>query len=353
MARIEKNKNFLEFYVGENTTPYKLDMNTGMFYGLRGSVVQKMPNGVPSLIDHCWHNSNVLRYLHNVHYNRGVSYSKAIMHHLDVIKLLDRVDSLNMGVVNWHYYDIERNVDTLNRGFSLLVAYIKEHGIGCNLDDFCNVIALDLFLKEHNLAIDEHFTESMARFLLDYAQEFTKEQIKFIVYFLTRGVWEYHNQDRYAIIAILRRFFQYADYIDWKVEKSDFFRQYINISRTYYLKKEEYDAKVLRMVQEKHKTALQFEDNNFVVVIPTTPQEFITEGERQHNCVGGYVSSVMKEHTNVIFIRQKSALDTPYITCEVKNGRIWQFLTAYNRPIYDTDIVEFRKAYEQHLRANW
>lgn len=82
---------------------------------------------------------------------------------------------------------------------------------------------------------------------------------------------------------------------------------------------------------------LFFEDENFTVLIPTTANE----ADYQDNCVFRlYYPRVKDCSTHVVFIRKKSDIDTPYITCEVNNcGNIIQYLTRFNR---DDDAKAFK-----------
>ena len=40
---ISKDKNFILMQIDGKTKPYRFDINTGIIYGLRNSVIQKMP----------------------------------------------------------------------------------------------------------------------------------------------------------------------------------------------------------------------------------------------------------------------------------------------------------------------
>ena len=70
---------------------------------------------------------------------------------------------------------------------------------------------------------------------------------------------------------------------------------------------------------------LEFNDDNYCVVIPKGPNDLIEEGNALHHCVGGYVRSVAEGQTNIVFIRKKDEIDTPFFTVEVSNkGNIEQ-----------------------------
>lgn len=100
---------------------------------------------------------------------------------------------------------------------------------------------------------------------------------------------------------------------------------------------------------------LFFEDENFIVLIPTTAEEFKAEAHYQHNCVFNvYYPDVRDLRTHVVFIRKKDDVNTPFITCEVTNkGKIKQYLARFNEKVKDEKAVEFRHKYQQFLSEHF
>lgn len=100
---------------------------------------------------------------------------------------------------------------------------------------------------------------------------------------------------------------------------------------------------------------LRYENNTFTVLVPTTAIEFKAEADYQDNCVFRlYYPKVKKYETHVVFIRRKSNIDTPYITCEVdNNGRIVQYLTRFNKCVQSEDAKAFKHEYQQYLKQNF
>ena len=70
-----------------------------------------------------------------------------------------------------------------------------------------------------------------------------------------------------------------------------------------------------------------------IVIVPEHVSDLISEGEKQHNCVGGYMDRVAKGLTDVVFIRKDKAPEQSYITMEIHNGRIIQARTKNNGPL--------------------
>lgn len=107
-----------------------------------------------------------------------------------------------------------------------------------------------------------------------------------------------------------------------------------------------------KMCIEYQKNApLFFENEDFIVLIPTTAKEFKEEADHQQNCVFRlYYPHVKECKTHVVFIRKKADIDTPYITCEVNNhGSIIQYLTKCNQNVTEDSAKAFKAAYQNYL----
>lgn len=103
---------------------------------------------------------------------------------------------------------------------------------------------------------------------------------------------------------------------------------------------------------------LAFEDNNFVVLVPTVAKEFEAEADYQSNCVyRAYYPKVLKRETHIVFIRHKAEPEKPYITCEVNNdGKIIQYLTRFNNRVdWETDELgfQFQAIYANYLSEHF
>lgn len=76
---------------------------------------------------------------------------------------------------------------------------------------------------------------------------------------------------------------------------------------------------------------LHYRDSDWVVVPLLSAGDFHREAQQQHNCVERiYMEQVRKGLTHVVSLRLACQPDRSYITCEVKNGKIMQWLTANN-----------------------
>lgn len=93
-----------------------------------------------------------------------------------------------------------------------------------------------------------------------------------------------------------------------------------------------------------------FEDDEYVIVVPQTPQEVAEEATNQHNCLRSYMTRIRNGQTAVVFIRRKIDVESSYVTCEVLGGKLTQCNGAFNRSPFASDphlarfVHEWKKA---------
>ena len=338
MGRMVKNKNLIEFYVDGKTKPYVLDLNTGVLCGLRGSALVNVPPAVCQVARQYVRNSNVMRLLYNGY--RPSNYA-------DLYAFADKLDAIGYtaGVSDLMRAD---NVLGIIK-FKDLAKYLNNGG---SLWDYLTTVLEQNWYVEMNLTIDDHFTEPMAKFLYNNFKGESKEVIHRFAYYLARGLREYHYSD-WELRDRLRDYKRFCDLLEIPMEKGDFFRLYINAKRAYTQKKDTLMNKGIENYQNENRNALAFENDEFIVVIPTTNQELVAEGMAQDNCVGGYGERIANRNCNVVFIRAKSAPEQSYITCEVCGGHIYQYLARFNHRVADENALAFKALYQAHLSTHW
>lgn len=69
---------------------------------------------------------------------------------------------------------------------------------------------------------------------------------------------------------------------------------------------------------------LAFEDDEYIIMIPTKPSDLINEGHNLHHCVGGYVKYVISGKSKILLCRKKSDPCKSYMTIEVLKNEIVQ-----------------------------
>lgn len=351
MSEIKKNKNLLEFWIDGKAKPYVVDIATGKLYGLRGGEIQNIPAAMDALIrTDCTHFAVAAIRFYGVHTAEA-----------SLLSLCDRIDALGYRVDQSEILTghLRNNCQFLTKHFKEFAAYLADHfnEYDC-VRDFIRQHGTRAFCAEHHLVANDLLTQEMIDWLVSQAITYQYEwAVKYpseCAYFLSRGLWEFFAGDTYRLKEYLKNMAFLCDKLNVKMEKSDFFRQYINLAREYNRRKNELDRVAFTSAQNAHLAALTYENDEFVVVIPQSTADLETEGRLQHNCVGGYGDRVKDGHRNVVFIRKKNDVNTPFITCDIlPDGRINQYLLRYNNNVTDDLALAFKAEYEEHLRANW
>lgn len=78
--------------------------------------------------------------------------------------------------------------------------------------------------------------------------------------------------------------------------------------------------KKFEKLQEKRIEKYEEIGDEFAVIVPKELNDLVKEGSRLHHCVGSYVERHAYGDTNILFLRRKEELDTPFYTIEVTNG---------------------------------
>lgn len=349
MGRIEKDKNLYRFYVDGKNKPYVLDVNTGIILGLRGTAVNTIPPLVKKTLNELWYrqgftDTSVLRLMYNDYRPQNYAELYAFADKLDAIGYTASVYELSN--ICPHLADIQ---------FKDLAKWLKENE-GCDVRDYLFIRMKDIWCAKMGLRADEHLTQPMIDWLYGQMNDnrYSKEDIQCFAYYLARGLWEYYDDDRYGMRSCINKFIKYTTALEIPMEKGDFFRQYINAQRAYRINEDTLVNKLITKNQQKRLSALSFENEAFVVIVPTTKEELRAEGESQRNCVGGYGHRIADGERNVVFIRRKSDPTHSYITCDImSDGAINQYLAWGNRYPTDADALAFKRLYQQHLSTHW
>jgi hypothetical protein len=176
---------------------------------------------------------------------------------------------------------------------------------------------------------------------------FTKTDISKLFKTLNYGMW--NTTFKHAIATYLTN----CKYLEKKPEKTrDIVREMVETNRLAELKRQQ-EKNILLEKFSKENTNLFFEDENYTIVIPKSVDDFVTEGEKQKNCVGGYVDYVIKGQSLVVFIREKTNPEVPFITCEITPNKktIVQFLIAHNRVVTENSALLFKQKYQTYLNT--
>jgi len=342
MSEIKRNKGIIEFWADGKTKPYILDINRGAFLGLRGNVLQNIPIAVRNMARQSLSikPSGVMRLVLNGYIETEL-YSWA-----------DRFDNIGYHPTIWELGCVFPKLPS-NFDLGKFVKWLKENP-NEDLEYYIKVCCKEEWLKATGLHADEMLTERMIDWIYGHFREQSIHNIKVIAYWLTRGVWEYHSHDIYNLTVRIQQMCNYANELGWTLEKSDYFRQCINLYRAHQQTKDEQANRLMNEYQEFHRNALTFETETHIVIIPTTVEELRNEGNAQGNCVGGYGSSIAEKRLNVVFVRRKSNPNKSYITCDIDRcGHINQYLASCNNSVSNEEDLAFKELFQSHLLANW
>ena len=366
MFEITKDRNLLSIRLYETqTTPYVLDINTGIFLGQQGKPIKTNPRYWKENVTRAVRDLDDNHPLRNIVYalymvaDCGRNVATTFHNHADWLKMLrlsDRFQSIGY-TMDYGSVCSLRSADISDADFKAFVKYLKDNP-NVTYSEWESITRFDRWCAEYHLTIDEHFTRPMAEMLYARRGTIDDNDMKWYAYYLARGLYDFggFTQNRGSVMGWIRTYLEKVRAMGQEPQRGDFIRLYTDAVRTYELRKAEFDNRAIAEHQNSKLHALQFEDENFIVKVPMTSAEFIAEGEAQSNCVGRlYLPKVIEHACHIVFVRRKCDPETSYITCEVYNdGSIGQYLMRYNNSIpYESIEREFKEKYQKFLKENW
>lgn len=200
------------------------------------------------------------------------------------------------------------------------------------------------YLPEKIIPLISIANTEMKKYLIEDAQK--------IAFRYEHENWDCLNEEFYGdkyIYSYVRRYIQLCNLLHHE-------RTYKNLYQSICMMEKEKTLMADKACLEYQQNApLFFEDKNFTVLIPTTADEFKEEADYQQNCVFRlYYPKVRACSTHVVFIRKKSDINTPYITCEITDcGEIIQYLARFNHEVTDDNAKAFKIAYQKYLHEHF
>lgn len=357
MITITKDKNILKIEVSGTSGFYSLDINSGIFYGKKGSPIKTYPMTKYDL-SHAFRNMNTalgsaLGYIVNWGECQTATLRRA--DRIESFMGADKVDGLALGVRFDYSPD---DYAFINKNFTAFVKYVKETTADGTPFDYEKQRNFRNWLswEQGKTALGqyaEHITEEMYRMVTNGEQyTYSIEEWGAIAYYLIRGrVWEYHDHNCTKI----------REYIRWcramkktPNRQNNFMREYLETKNEYELRKTEFDNNILRKNYEAKAKAFEFTFGNYSVVVPKETKDIIDEGVNMHHCVGNYVGAVLNGETYIVFVRRTDTPEKCYITAQVRtNGTLGQYFLAYDNYISSNEDIDFKEVFAKHLAENW
>ena len=351
MATYRKERNNIYFTVEGINGEYHLDINTGVYLGVKGTPIKTVPSKreIVNLLDK-WDNTTtnlerVIAMMIN-HSRTTASFPSYIPYLMSA----DKVDAYGMPQL----YLYEEQYKYVADNLKMLTAYLKIEGNSKTNFNYNNFVRWCEFEKMRSKlgSVANILTADMYRAINSYNNTLTNEEYGVCAYYLVRGkMWEYTN----GCIQPLVKYIDLCRAMGKEPQKvNNFMREYVETKQTYELKKTEYDNRAIALNYAKKSKAWEFEFGDFVVSIPTCGQDIVNEGANMHHCVGSYVGDVVEGRTYICFVRRKDTPNDCYITCQVHtNGKIGQYFLAYDRYISTDEDKAFKTAFQNHLYEVW
>lgn len=349
MSTITKEKNILVIIGDKTNRRYTFDINTGVLYGCSGKALKTKPSEV-------------------THFDTDSSPIFAAYYYLIERFTTTQISSNGRHIKFLAFADTLTSLGYTTRDISIWEVLYFNDAI---VDEKATLKEVLKFCKEtkengnriiYNEYVSAKYKEKIAQALKSY--DLTDKEKDLIQYIIRRENVEiktsalvsyikflmpFYNNDYYSIERKLMDYVSMCKDLKWEPKKGDFGSLYVQTKLTFELNKQKIEREKLEKNQPKK---LFFEDENFIIVIPVTSEEFKAESEAQGNCVyRSYLPEVLSGRTNIVFVRKKTDVDTSYITCEVHDGKIVQYLTKYNSYVYDNEANEFKKKYQAYLNT--
>lgn len=349
MSTITKEKNML-IIVGHNTNRrYTFDINTGVLYGCSGKALKSKPSEVTTF---SINGSPIFAAYHHLIERCTTTQISSNSRHKKFLAFADTLTSLGYTTRDVSVWEMQYFNDAIYNEQETLKEVLK----------FCkkekeanNPITYNKYIQEK---IEKEFEKETQKYnLTEQEKELTnfllrrkniEMKISVIVSYL-KFLMPFYDNNQYDIERKLMIYECMCKDLNWEPKKGDFGSLYVQTKLTYELNKKKIEKEKLEKNQPKE---LFFEDENFTVIIPVTGEEFKAEAEAQSNCVyRSYLPKVLKGETNIVFIRKKTDVENSYITCEVNEGRIEQYLAKFNSYVHDEEALDFRRKYQAYLNT--
>lgn len=341
----KKEKNIITFTTGEGKN-YVFDINSLICYGLSGKPLKRIPKD----LQYCRSDSIIISMVTEMFRSeKPILFQR----YAPTIQFADKLSSMGYDKKQLSTYTVNSLANVIGKTKyekviteKMLLNYIKKtEPDEISYDNFINAIRDEYFAKAITVELNEKEL-NLIKQLMKY--EYTVKEIKLIANWFSKGMAIFYDYSVYELDRVLKRFFSRAKDIEYTPTKDDFFRQAVTVYKNYEMRKEEIDNK--KLAENQTSKNLNFENDELIVIVPTTSKEFEFEGNSQSNCVfTSYLREVINGYTNVVFIRKKSDVENSYITCEVRNGRISQYLTKFNRSVCDDFALTFKRQYQNYL----
>ena len=363
--KVIKEKNFIIFE-NENGKVSKLDMNTGVAYGVSGKALKSLNSDMYYIIGHHarLYSKEIfaLRAFADCYFSKNDVYNNGRLtsRYLDMISMLDKCQAIGYTVENSVYSEFDNMADFKKWFAPFSKAFKADNSI--TYKEWVKEQKANAFMSAVKIEDNEYMNDTIMEILRELYEEHnaTPKQLRIVAKALTYGglyrAFTSGVLSFYSLQNAIRDYITKCNALEMEMNATDFINHYGLVCEIYNLRKDEMTAKTLKQIKDNN-PVLQFEFGDYKVVVPTTVEEFKNEGKNNRNCVGGYVDYVASGRRFVVFVRHKDSLDESLVTCDImKDGSINQFHTfgnSYVSSVNNPALYEFKVAYQTHLFENW
>ena len=157
---------------------------------------------------------------------------------------------------------------------------------------------------------------------------------------------------------LIEEFIDYLNMCDMMGVKPDYYPQNIvkvhddmarafrakqNEIKDQQLKKIAFDCKEVSVPKDISAVGVPQGFSDYTIVFPESVNDFIDEGNQQHNCVGGYYARVIDGKSIVFFIRDKETPGKSFVTAECTTRGLSQCYYSNNRRVTNEKIMMVAK----------
>lgn len=156
---------------------------------------------------------------------------------------------------------------------------------------------------------------------------------------------------RQQILSCVKEYAEMCADLNIKLETGNFVRNYAKIKKSWLANQTKIENEKIERWQTRANFA--YENDNYIVIVPTTKDEFVQEGLALNNCLGSWEleNQILPQNRNAVFIRLKSEPTKSYIACDFdRQGRICQYYYKNNNDVRNGADREFADEYEAYVK---